>query len=65
MRLKVQKRIAQSLFRVGRKRIKFDPEKLGDIKEAITKGDIKGLVNRGTIQIKTKTGTGTETLPNF
>jgi len=56
MRLKVQKRIAQSLFRVGRKRIKFDPEKLGDIKEAITKGDIKGLVNRGTIQIKQKTG---------
>ena len=56
MRLKVQKRIAQSLFKVGKKRIKFDPEKLSDIKEAITKGDLRGLVSKGTIKINPKRG---------
>jgi len=56
MKLKVQKRITKSLFKVGKKRVKFDPEKLGEIKEAITKGDIKGLVNKKIVKIKQKTG---------
>lgn len=56
MDLKTQKNIVRSLFKVGKKRIKFDPEKLSEIKEAITKNDIKGLVNKKAIIIKQKTG---------
>ena len=56
MELKVQKRIAKSLFGVGSKRIKFNPDKLKEIKESITKGDIKGLVNRKSIKISNKRG---------
>lgn len=56
MKLKTQKRIAKSLFSVGQKRVKFDPEKLSEIKEAITKKDIKGLVNKKIVKIIHKKG---------
>ncbi|MBS3143727.1 50S ribosomal protein L19e [Candidatus Woesearchaeota archaeon] len=56
MKLKTQKRIVKSLYNVGTRRVRFDSEKLSEIKEAITKKDIKGLVNRGTIKIKQKRG---------
>tara|TARA_Y100000034_G_scaffold131715_1_gene193067 strand:+ start:37 stop:498 length:462 start_codon:yes stop_codon:yes gene_type:complete len=56
MKLKTQKRIVQSLFKVGKDRIKFDPEKLSEIKEAITKKDIKSLVNKKAIKLKPKKG---------
>ena len=56
MELKTQKRIVKSLLNVGNKRIKFDSEKLSEIKEAITKKDIKGLINRKVIKIKPKRG---------
>src|SRR3989344_9490039 len=48
--------MARSLFKVGYKRIKFDSEKLSEIKEAITKKDIKGLVNKNIIKILAKRG---------
>ena len=56
MDLKTQKNMARSLFKVGYKRIKFDSEKLSEIKEAITKKDIKGLVNKNIIKILAKRG---------
>ena len=56
MKVKTQKRIVHSLFKVGKKRIKFDSKRLSEIKEAITKKDIKGLVNKKAITIKQKTG---------
>ena len=56
MDLKTQKNIARSLFKVGIKRVKFNPENLSEIKEAITKKDIKGLVNKGSIDILPKRG---------
>ena len=56
MDLKTQKNITRSLFKVGVKRIKFDPKNLSEIKEAITKKDIKGLVNKGLIEIVPKRG---------
>lgn len=56
MEVKTQKRITQSLFKVGKKRIKFNSEKLSEIKEAITKKDIKGLVAKKIIKIKPKRG---------
>ncbi|MEM4267280.1 MAG: 50S ribosomal protein L19e [Candidatus Woesearchaeota archaeon] len=45
MDLKVQKRLAAQVLKCSPKRIVFDPERLGDIKEAITKADIKGLIS--------------------
>ena len=54
--LRTQKNVVRSLFKVGYKRIKFDTEKLSEIKEAITKKDIKGLVNKGAIKILPKRG---------
>mgnify|MGYP001579866268 CR=1 FL=1 len=47
--LDVQKRLAAKLLKCGKNRIKFDPERLEDIKEAITKADVRGLINNGAI----------------
>src|SRR3990167_5274971 len=56
MELKNQKRFVKSLTGVGNRRINFDSEKLSEIKEAITKRDIKGLINKKVIIIKQKRG---------
>jgi large subunit ribosomal protein L19e len=42
--LKVQKRLAADVMKCSPKRISFDTERLSDIKEAITKADIRGLI---------------------
>ena len=47
--LNVQRRLAAQVLKCGEHRIKFDPERLTDIKEAITKRDITALVNEGVI----------------
>ncbi|MCD4666373.1 50S ribosomal protein L19e [archaeon] len=56
MNLKVQKRITKSKFGVGKKRVKLNPENIKEIKEAITKKDIKNLKKKGIIVIKPKRG---------
>ena len=50
--LDVQKRLASQILKCGIHRVKFDPNSLEDIKEAITKVDIRGLISRGTISKK-------------
>ena len=45
----LQKRLAAQILGCGPKRVKFDPSKLTEIKEAITKFDIARLINKGTI----------------
>ncbi len=47
--LTLQKRLAGDVLSVGPKRIRFDPARLNDIKAAITKTDIRGLVRSGVI----------------
>jgi large subunit ribosomal protein L19e len=49
MDLKVQKRLAAHLLKCSPKRICFDENSLEDIKEAITKRDIRGLIKDGII----------------
>ncbi|MEM4259671.1 MAG: 50S ribosomal protein L19e [Candidatus Woesearchaeota archaeon] len=44
MKLNVQKRLASSIFNCSPKHIHFDPDRLDEIKEAITKADIRRLV---------------------
>lgn len=50
--LNTQKRIAGNLFKASKRRVVFDPERLTDIKEAITKRDIKSLIKEGAISKK-------------
>jgi len=52
MKLKNQKRIAARILKVGKTSVKFDTEKLSNIKEAITKEDIRGLIKDNTITKK-------------
>jgi large subunit ribosomal protein L19e len=52
MNLKNQKRIAAKLLKVGKTSVRFDPEKLSDIKEAITKLDMRGLIRDGAVKSK-------------
>jgi large subunit ribosomal protein L19e len=56
MKLDLQKRLARDVLNVGVGRIWFDPDNLDSVKEAITRADIKSLVNRGIIKIKPKKG---------
>ena len=54
--LSAQKRLAADVLDVGKNRVWFDPEAQGDIAEAITRADIRELVEEGTIQAETKRG---------
>ncbi len=51
MKVDSQRRIAADIFKVGLKRVWIDPNKVSEIKESITKADIKGLVKSGLIKI--------------
>lgn len=55
--LDVQRRVAAQILKCGKNRIKFDPESLDEIREAITKSDIKALINNGLIVRKRKMST--------
>ncbi len=50
--LDVQRRLAAQILKCGRNRIKFDTDRLDDIKEAITKTDIRSLIGNGIISKK-------------
>ncbi len=50
MILKTQKRIAATVLKCSPKKVVFDTERLSDIKEAITKQDIKSLITEGAIK---------------
>jgi len=56
MNLSVQKRMAASILKAGKNRIIFDNSKLNEIKEAITKRDIRNLINSGVIKLDQKHG---------
>ena len=52
MKLTSQKRIAAQLLKCSESRIYFDPEHLDDVKEAITKQDMRELINANIVQKK-------------
>jgi large subunit ribosomal protein L19e len=56
MKLNVQKSLAAKLSKVGKKRIKLIPEFAEELKSAITKADIGGLISEGKIEILNKEG---------
>ncbi|MCB9362441.1 50S ribosomal protein L19e [Candidatus Woesearchaeota archaeon] len=56
MNLKIQKRLAAQVLGCSQSKIIFDNERLGDIKESITKIDIKNLVKEKAIAKKLENG---------
>jgi large subunit ribosomal protein L19e len=56
MKLNLQKKLAAKMARVGKKRIKINPELADDIKTAITKADVGGLISEGKIEVIHKKG---------
>ncbi len=56
MRLTLQKRIAADILKCSPKRIWIDPVRTPEVKDAVTKQDIRTLVNNGLIVKKQKEG---------
>ena len=56
MNLKLQKKLASKIAKVGTSRIKLDQKSGEELKEAITKEDVRSLINEGVIQVKNKKG---------
>jgi len=50
--LDVQRRLAAQILKCGKNRIRFDTDRLDDIKEAITKADLRLLISNGAISKK-------------
>lgn len=56
MRLSTQKRIASVILKTSHKNIWMNPEKISEIKEAITKEDLRSLIKQGIIKKLPKKG---------
>ncbi|MFW6230485.1 MAG: 50S ribosomal protein L19e [Nanoarchaeota archaeon] len=52
MRLTVQRRLAAEILNCSPKNVRFEGSKLSEVKEAITKVDIRGLIKQGFITKK-------------
>ena len=50
--LDVQRRLAADILKCGKNRVRFDPGKIDDTKEAITKSDVRALISSGAITKK-------------
>jgi large subunit ribosomal protein L19e len=59
-KLDKRKALAAQVLGVGKRRITFDSDRLADIKEAITKQDIRDLHKAGIIEIKPVSGRRTK-----
>ncbi len=51
-----QRRIAASILKCGVNRVWFDPERLSDIENAISREDLRGLITDGAIKAHQKKG---------
>jgi large subunit ribosomal protein L19e len=56
MKLRLQKRLAARIFKGSKKRVRFETDVLDEIKEGLTKDDIRGMIKRGLITINQKKG---------
>ncbi|MFB6174877.1 MAG: 50S ribosomal protein L19e [Candidatus Nanohalobium sp.] len=55
--LKSQKRMAAEVMNIGKNRVWIDPEQMERVEEAITRQDIRNLVESGAIQKQKQKGT--------
>jgi len=56
MRLSSQRELSAQMLGAGKSKVWFDPERLSEIKEAITKGDIRSLIKKKVIQHRPELG---------
>ena len=56
MKLDTQKRLASQILKVGQSRVWIDPEFIDEVSLAITKADIRRLIDERAIQAKPKKG---------
>jgi len=54
MKLKMQKRIAAEIMDVGKNKVWLDPDRTDEISTAITKDDIRMLIDDGAIKAQTQ-----------
>ncbi|MFB6311349.1 MAG: 50S ribosomal protein L19e, partial [Salinirussus sp.] len=54
--LSAQRRIAADVLDVGQNKIWIDPDRQGDIAEAITREDVRDLVQEGAIRAEDRRG---------
>ena len=54
--LKNQKRLAASVMKVGASRVRLDPDRGDEIASAVTRADVRKLVDGGVITAVQKTG---------
>jgi large subunit ribosomal protein L19e len=54
--LRAQRRLAADVLDVGENRVWFDPDEQGEIADAITREDIRDLVDRGAIDAEAAKG---------
>ncbi len=57
MDLKMQKRLAADILDVGKERVWIDPDRTSEISTAITRADVKQLINEGAIKAKPEEST--------
>ena len=57
MDVKFQRRIAAELLKCGENRVWIDPNALDEVKDAVTKDDVRNLIKRGLIKKKPIKGT--------
>ncbi|MDY6771507.1 MAG: 50S ribosomal protein L19e [Candidatus Nanohaloarchaea archaeon] len=57
MNLRSQKKMAADVLDVGKSRVWIDPDRTDEVHDAITKQDIRNLIESGVIQKKDKDGT--------
>jgi large subunit ribosomal protein L19e len=50
--LSLQRKLAADILKVGQSRIVMDPDHLEDIKNAITRGDMRKMISHGYIKVK-------------
>ncbi|MFQ5815126.1 MAG: 50S ribosomal protein L19e [Candidatus Hydrothermarchaeaceae archaeon] len=56
MGFNTQRRMAAAILNVGLGKVWFDPEDLESIASAVTREDIRDLINQGAIQVKMEDG---------
>ena len=54
--LKAQKRLAADVLDVGKNRVKLDPNRQADIADAITRDDVRELIDEGAIRVEPESG---------
>ncbi|SFR93899.1 LSU ribosomal protein L19E [Halomicrobium zhouii] len=54
--LSAQKRLASEVLDVGKNRVWFDPERQEDLADAITREDVREMIDEGAIQAKEAQG---------